>query len=38
MLDTIDLSLALTKEEYHQSLIKYQVALHSLGYQVYVQE
>ena len=38
MLDTIDLSLALTKDEYHQSLIKYQVALHSLGYQVYVQE
>jgi polyphosphate kinase 2 (PPK2 family) len=38
MLDTIDLSLALTKEEYRQSLIKYQVALHSLGYQVYVQE
>ena len=38
MLDTIDLSLALTKDEYHQSLIKYQVALHALGYQVYVQE
>lgn len=37
MLNTIDLSVALNKEEYHQSLIKYQVALHALGYQVYVQ-
>jgi polyphosphate kinase 2 (PPK2 family) len=38
MLDTIDLSLSLTKEEYRQSLIEYQIGLHSLGYQVYVQE
>jgi polyphosphate kinase 2 (PPK2 family) len=38
MLGTIDLSLALEKEEYTRSLIKSQVALHSLGYQVYVQQ
>jgi polyphosphate kinase 2 (PPK2 family) len=38
MLDTIDLTLSLDKDTYHQSLIKYQVALHALGYQVYVQE
>ena len=38
MLNTIDLTLSLDKETYHQSLIKYQVALHALGYQVYVQE
>lgn len=38
MLDTIDLTLSLDKGTYHQSLIKYQVALHALGYQVYVQE
>ncbi|UCD97717.1 MAG: hypothetical protein JSV42_12195 [Chloroflexota bacterium] len=37
MLDTIDLTLALDKETYQESLIKYQVALHVLGYQVYVQ-
>lgn len=37
MLGTIDLSLSLDKETYHESLIKYQVALHALGYQVYVQ-
>jgi len=37
MLGTIDLSLSLDKETYHDSLIKYQVALHALGYQVYVQ-
>jgi polyphosphate kinase 2 (PPK2 family) len=38
MLDTIDLSLALDKPTYQEQLIKYQVALHDLGYQVYVQE
>lgn len=38
MLDTIDLSLSLDNNTYHELLIKYQVALHDLGYQVYVQE
>lgn len=38
MLSTIDLSLTLEGEEYTQSLIKYQVALFSLAYQVYVQQ
>ncbi len=38
MLETIDLSLSLEKEEYSRSLIQYQVALHDLGYQVYVQQ
>jgi polyphosphate kinase 2 (PPK2 family) len=38
MLDTIDLTLSLDKETYQENLIKYQVALHTLGYQVYVQE
>jgi len=38
MLQTIDLSPALEHEEYKTSLIKYQVALHELAYQVYVQE
>ena len=38
MLDTVDLSKTLNKKEYRQSLIKYQVALHDLGYQVYVQQ
>lgn len=38
MLETLDLSLALDREQYNQELIKYQVALHSLGYQVYVQQ
>jgi len=37
MLETIDLNKSLTKEEYIRDLIKYQVALHALGYQVYVQ-
>lgn len=37
MLSTIDLSLSLDKETYQQSLIRNQVALHALGYQVYVQ-
>ena len=38
MLDTIDLNKTLTKEEYIADLIPYQVAMHSLGYQVYVQQ
>jgi polyphosphate kinase 2 (PPK2 family) len=38
MLDTIDLTLSLDKDTYQEALIKYQVALHALGYQVYVQE
>jgi polyphosphate kinase 2 (PPK2 family) len=38
MLDTIDLNKSLTKEEYVRDLIRYQVALHALGYQVYVQQ
>ncbi len=38
MLDTIDLNVRLTKEEYVRDLISYQVQLHTLGYQVYVQK
>ena len=38
MLDTIDLSKSLTKEEYIGDLIRYQVAVQALGYQVYVQK
>ncbi|NIM94962.1 MAG: hypothetical protein GTO18_14775 [Anaerolineales bacterium] len=38
MLDTIDPSIYITKDEYIQRLIPYQVALHALGYQVYVQQ
>ena len=38
MLETVDLSLKVEKEEYQQLLIKNQVALHALGYQVYVQQ
>ena len=38
MLGTLDLSKSLTKEEYVRDLIKYQVALNALGYQVYVQQ
>ena len=38
MLETIDLSKSLTKEEYTRDLVRYQVALHALGYQVYVQQ
>lgn len=38
MLETIDLSLSLDRPQYEQELIKYQVALHDLGYQVYVQQ
>jgi polyphosphate kinase 2 (PPK2 family) len=38
MLDTIDLSQSLSKEEYVQDLIRHQVAVSRLGYQVYVQQ
>jgi polyphosphate kinase 2 (PPK2 family) len=38
MLETLELSKSLTKEEYVRDLIRYQVALHALGYQVYVQQ
>ena len=38
MLETVDLSLSLEREKYKESLLKYQVAVHNLGYQVYVQQ
>ena len=38
MLDTIDLSATLTKEEYVHSLIRYQLQLRALAYQLYVQK
>lgn len=38
MLNTIDLSVTLEGEEYNQELIRYQVALYALAYQVYVQQ
>ncbi len=38
MLDTIDTEVSITKEEYERNLVPYQVALHALGYQVYVQQ
>lgn len=38
MLDTVDLTLSMDKNEYQEELIKYQVALHDLGYQAYVQQ
>jgi polyphosphate kinase 2 (PPK2 family) len=38
VLDTVDLTKTLSKKEYRKDLIKYQVALHDLGYQVYVQQ
>ena len=38
MLSSVNLSLTLEPEEYKLSLIKYQVALHELAYQVYVQQ
>ena len=38
MLNTVDLSLSLDQEEYSQELVKYQLALHALGFQVYVQQ
>ncbi len=38
MLETVDMSLTLDKEAYEIELVKYQVALFALGYQVYVQK
>jgi len=38
MLERVDLSKSLTREEYRQQLIKHQVRLGQLGYQVYVQK
>jgi polyphosphate kinase 2 (PPK2 family) len=38
MLNTIDLSVRLEKEVYDQELVKYQVALYLLGFQVYTQQ
>ena len=38
MLSTVNVSLTLEPEEYKRSLIKYQVALHNLAYQVYIQQ
>jgi polyphosphate kinase 2 (PPK2 family) len=38
MLQTIDLSPALEHEEYKRLVIKYQVALHEMAYQVYIQK
>lgn len=37
-LSQVDVSLALTKDEYVEQLIRHQVALGQLGYQVYVQK
>ncbi len=38
MLDTIDLTKSLTKEEYVHDLIRYQLQLQALAYQLYVQK
>src|SRR4030067_819066 len=38
MLGTVDPSLTLEPEAYERSLIKYQVALYKLAYQIYVQQ
>jgi AMP-polyphosphate phosphotransferase len=38
MLSTVDLSLTLSDKDYQESLIKYQVALFRLAYQVYTQQ
>ncbi len=38
MLETLDLNKSLTKEDYVRDLVRYQVAVHALGYQVYVQQ
>jgi polyphosphate kinase 2 (PPK2 family) len=38
MLDTIDLSTSLTKQEYVHDLIRYQLQLRALAYQLYVQK
>lgn len=37
MLHTIDPKQSISKEEYEQTLVPHQVALHALGYQVYAQ-
>ncbi len=37
-METIDPSVSITKEEYINNLIPLQVAIHALGYQVYVQQ
>ncbi len=38
MLDQVDLSLSLDAETYKRELLRYQLALHDLGYQAYVQQ
>ncbi len=38
MLDTVDLSKSLTREEYIENLIRYQLQLRELAYQLYVQQ
>ena len=38
MLNTVELTKTISREEYRELLIKYQVALHDLGYQVYIQQ
>jgi AMP-polyphosphate phosphotransferase len=38
MLNTIDMTVSLEGEEYSKSLVKYQVALYQLAYQVYIQQ
>jgi polyphosphate kinase 2 (PPK2 family) len=38
MLETIDLSKRLTREEYEESLARYQLQLRALGYQLYAQK
>jgi polyphosphate kinase 2 (PPK2 family) len=38
MLDTVDLSLTLEGTDYQEALVKYQVALNALAYQVYLQQ
>ncbi len=38
MLETVDLSKSLTKEEYVHNLIRYQLQLRALAYQLYVQK
>ncbi|RMF48902.1 MAG: hypothetical protein D6755_03090 [Anaerolineae bacterium] len=38
MLAQVDLSLSLDKDTYKKALLRYQLALHELGYQAYVQQ
>lgn len=38
MLNQVDLTLSLDKETYKRELLRYQLALHDLGYQAYVQQ